>query len=137
MNIIRPGKSSGEPQTGSNLEGEIRDFVRKDVQRERKQVAEITGDVGTEKLTFLIDRVANSSVKEIDRLIAELKAVRDYLQAEGERVQREIATYAHVSQTAMASVKIIMEGMGQWKESAQSPVPPSTSVVPVRSDSQK
>jgi hypothetical protein len=137
MNIIRSGKTSGESQAAPNLEGEIRDFVRKDVQRERKQVAEIAGDVSTEKLTFLIDRVANSSLKEIDRLIAELKAVRDYLQAEGERVQREIATYAHVSQTAMASVRIIMEGMGQWKESTQSPAPPSAAVVPVRSESQK
>jgi hypothetical protein len=41
--------------------------------------------------------------------------VRDFLKAEGERVQREIASYAQLSQVAMTSVKIIAESMSQWK----------------------
>src|SRR2546421_2657392 len=41
--------------------------------------------------------------------------VRDFLQTEGERVQREIASYAQLSQVAMTSVKIIAESMSQWK----------------------
>jgi len=41
--------------------------------------------------------------------------VRDFLHSEGERVQREIQSYAQLSSVAMTSVKIIAESMGQWK----------------------
>ena len=41
--------------------------------------------------------------------------MRDFLESEGERVQREIASYAQLSQVAMTSVKIIAESMSQWK----------------------
>jgi len=54
-------------------------------------------------------------VTEIDGLIADLHNVRDFLKAEGDRVQREIASYAQLSQVAMTSVKIIAESMSQWK----------------------
>jgi hypothetical protein len=57
-------------------------------------------------------------VKEIDNLIAELQAVRNFLMAEGERVQRELANYAQATQAALSSVKIITDSMGQWKGSA-------------------
>jgi hypothetical protein len=53
-------------------------------------------------------------VEEIDRLIAELKSLRDTLSAEGERVGREIARYATLSQSAMQSTKIIGESIARW-----------------------
>ncbi len=71
-------------------------------------------------LNSLLDRVSVSSVQEIDELIADLRNVRDFLQTEGERVQREITSYAQLSQVAMTSVKIIAESMSQRK----SPVSP-------------
>ena len=37
------------------------------------------------------------------------------LRSEGERVQREIAGYASLSQAAMTSMKIIADSMAQWK----------------------
>ena len=66
-------------------------------------------------INSLLDRVSGSSVTEIDRLIADLRSVRDFLHSEGERVQREIQSYAQLSTVAMTSVKIIAESMGQWK----------------------
>ena len=66
-------------------------------------------------INSLLDRVSGSSVTEIDSLIADLRNVRDFLKTEGERVQREIASYAQLSQVAMTSVKIIAESMSQWK----------------------
>jgi hypothetical protein len=66
----------------------------------------------------LIERVAGTSVKEIDNLIAELQAVRNFLAAEGERVQRELTKYAQATQAALSSVKIITDSMGQWNNSA-------------------
>jgi hypothetical protein len=56
-----------------------------------------------------------TSIAEIDKLMAELQTARDYLQAEGERVRRMNARYAHLTSTASASVKIIAESMGKWR----------------------
>lgn len=99
--------------TVSNVEGEIREFVRRDLAAGRKPYD--GQDLAPGNINFLIERVGGSSIKEIDHLISELTVVRDYLRAESERVQREIANYAQVSQAAMASAKIILDSMGQWK----------------------
>jgi hypothetical protein len=62
-----------------------------------------------------LQRVSGSSVQEIDRLIGELQTLRDKLQSEGARVQREIIQYANLSQAAMQSTKIIAESLTNWK----------------------
>jgi acetyl-CoA acetyltransferase len=72
-------------------------------------------DLGATVINSLLDRVSGSSVAEIDRLIVDLRNVRDFLHTEGERVQREIQSYAQLSSVAMTSVKIIAESMSQWK----------------------
>jgi hypothetical protein len=56
-----------------------------------------------------------ASIADIERLIRELQAARDYLQSEGERVRRLNARYNHLAQTASASVKIIAESLGKWR----------------------
>ena len=57
----------------------------------------------------------DASIGEIEKLIEELRAARDYLRSEGERVRRVNARYAHLTRTASASVKIISESMGKWR----------------------
>ena len=52
-------------------------------------------------------------VADIEKLMAELQIARDYLQAEGERMHRLTTRYAHLTQTASASVKIIAESLGK------------------------
>lgn len=98
----------------TEFEGEIREFIRKDVAPWRKR-AEIATDMPAENVDALIQRVTGASVSEIDGVIAEMQSVRDILRQEGERVQREIAGYATLSQTAMASMKVIGESMAQWR----------------------
>jgi len=56
-----------------------------------------------------------TSIADIEKLMAELLIARDYLQAEGERVRRMTARYAHLTQTASASVKTIAESLGKWR----------------------
>ena len=63
----------------------------------------------------LVQRVAGTSVQEIDGLIAELQTLRALLQEEGARVQRNLAEYAHLSQSAIQSMKSIAESIVQWK----------------------
>jgi hypothetical protein len=47
--------------------------------------------------------------------LAELQAARDYLQAEGKRVRRVNANYAHLAQTASASARVIIDSIGKWR----------------------
>jgi hypothetical protein len=110
----RVGKLADDTDTPSEFEGDIREFIRRDVSHLRRPQAESSEQAVT-NINSLLDRVSGSSVGEIDRLIADLRNVRDFLHTEGERVQREIASYAQLSTVAMTSVKIIAESMSQWK----------------------
>jgi len=103
-----------EIETPNEFEGEIREFIRRDASNLRRPLPDASEQAVT-NINSLLDRVSNSSVSEIDRLMGDLRNVRDFLASEGERVQREIQSYAQLSQVAMTSVKIIAEGMTQWK----------------------
>jgi hypothetical protein len=63
-----------------------------------------------------VQRVAGTSVQEIDGLIAELQTLRALLEEEAARVQRNLAEYAHLSQSAMQSTRIIAESLAQLKQ---------------------
>jgi hypothetical protein len=105
-----------EEPTGTEVEGEIREFVRRDGASLRR-APENDSELVANNISTLLQRVAGSSVQEIDGLISELQTLRELLQTEGARVQREIAEYAHLSQSAMQSTKIIAESLAQWKVS--------------------
>ena len=110
----RSAKTDDAPAT-SEFEGEIREFIRRDVAHLRRALPEGASEQAVTSINSLLDRVSGSSVTEIDSLIDDLRNVRDFLKTEGDRVQREIASYAQLSQVAMTSVKIIAESMSQWK----------------------
>jgi hypothetical protein len=112
----RAGKLD-EIETPNEFEGEIREFIRRDASHLRRPQTEAS-EQAVNNINSLLDRVSGSSVSEIDRLMSDLRNVRDFLASEGERVQREIASYAQLSQVAMTSVKIIAESMSQWKAQA-------------------
>ena len=103
----------------TEFEGEIREFVRRDVAPWRKRPADL--DTPAENMGNLVQRVAGASMTEIDNVILELQNVREVLRKEGERVQREISGYANLSQAAMASMKIIAESMVQWRATMNQP----------------
>ena len=52
-------------------------------------------------INSLVQRVAGASLREMQNVIWELESLRDFLQSEGERVQREISSYAQLTQAAM------------------------------------
>jgi hypothetical protein len=119
MTMIR-GRHEDRQGPPPEVEGEIRELVRRDVAQLRKAPPEGGCELGVSNLNALIQRVSGTSVLEIEKLIAELQTLRDYLQNEGQRVQREITEYAHMSQAATKSTKIIAESLAQWKQSAES-----------------
>jgi hypothetical protein len=105
-----------EPQ----VEGEIREFVRRDVSTLRRN-PESESEMVANNISSLLQRVAGTSVRDIDRLIMELQTLRDMLQTEAARVQREIVEYATLSQAAMQSTKIIAESLTHWKKVPDAP----------------
>ena len=101
----------------TNIEGAIRDVLRRDKRFPHQQRAEADG---VEEQDALILRVANASTEEIDRLIFELQSVRDMLRREGERVNRDLASYTNLNQHLMTGMKIISENLRQWKGAPES-----------------
>ena len=107
------------------FEGEIREFVRRDVAFVRRQRGEAdTGvDPASDSLNTLVRRIAGASMEEIDRVILELQGVRDTLRSEGERVSREISGYANLSHASIAAMKVIGGNLKQWNNAADKPGP--------------
>jgi len=91
---------------------EIRQFVRQDRGADSQLVAD--------NLASLLQRVAETSVREIDYLIAELQTLREKLQNDGTRVQHAIARYTTLSQSTLQSTKVISDGLANWKNSRRS-----------------
>ncbi|MGY2849295.1 MULTISPECIES: hypothetical protein [Bradyrhizobium] len=109
----------------SEVEAGIRDFVRNDIAYLRRPVAspetaptDSNTDATVSNVNSLIQRVAGTSLAEIEKLIGELESLRDLLHAEGQRVQREISGYAQLSQAAMKSTRMIADNVSQWKRAA-------------------
>ena len=110
----------------SQVEEGIREFVRNDIAYLRRptipspETAPIdpNAEATVNNVNSLIQRVAGTSLAEIEKLIAELESLRDLLHAEGQRVQREISGYAQLSQAAMKSTRMIADNVTQWKRAA-------------------
>ena len=121
MTTIRPGRPADEKlPAGSEFEGEIREFVRRDVAPGRDVAParkplppEGGGDFSANNINTLIQKVSGASVQEIDKLISELQGLRNYLQNEG-----ELMNYAQLSQATTNSTKVIAESMAQWKNAS-------------------
>jgi putative protein kinase ArgK-like GTPase of G3E family len=64
----------------------------------------------------LILKVGASSIAGLEKLLSELQEAKNFLQSEGERVQRETAQYTNLARTASASVKIISDSVREWRE---------------------
>jgi hypothetical protein len=111
----------------SEVEAGIRDFVRNDIAYLRRAPSllsssepalEPSTEATVNSVNSLIQRVAGTSLSEIENLISELESLRDLLHAEGQRVQREISGYAQLSQAAMKSTRMIADNVSQWKRTA-------------------
>jgi hypothetical protein len=112
--------SAKDKQAPSEFDGEIREFVRRDVPLRRKPRAEVVSasENAVENVNSVIQRVAGASFDEIDRVISALQTMKDTLRQEGERVQREIVGYASLSHSAATSMKVIAESLAQWNPEA-------------------
>lgn len=118
MSRYVPETIAGVDQAAAGIEGEIRQFVRRDAAFSRRQRSEgdAPADAPAESINTLIQRVSAASMEEIDRVILELQGVRDMLRSEGERVCRDISDYASLNHASMTAMKVIGGNLKQWKD---------------------
>ena len=122
MTFLKTRDSAEHEQPAeTEVEGEIREFVRRDVATSLRRQPESESEMVATNINALLQRVAGTSVQEIDKLITELQTLRDMLHSEAARVQREIVEYATLSQAALQSTKIIAESLTQWKKVPDAP----------------
>ena len=69
-------------------------------------------DDDAERIRSTIALLTSLTIDELEGLVTDMQEVREYVKSEGERVQREIMNYAHLSQTAIAATKKITETFG-------------------------
>jgi hypothetical protein len=106
--------------TMREVEADIREFVHRDVVTRLNGEPENDSQLAASNINAVLQRVTGTSVQEIDNLITELQALRDLLQSEAERVQREVIQYSSLTQAALQSTKTIAETLEQWRKTPDS-----------------
>jgi hypothetical protein len=119
------------PVTAPSAPGEIQEQERSDpIPQEpprpyvstfrRRQPPMAMPDTIVSRASSVMERVATTSISEVEALIRELEQLRDFLKQESGRIQREIEGYARLSEEATKSTRIIAESVGQWKNALES-----------------
>ena len=76
-----------------------------------RQTASNHGEMSGEHLGNLLSQVSMASVGEVDGILSELQTLRRKLQTDGDRIQRDIAEHAELSQQVMQLTKIISDSV--------------------------
>ena len=97
----------------NEIEGNIRELVRQ--QGGTIHRPDVAGEQATNELSNLLREVSLHSTREVDRLIDDLKRLREKLEMQGNRVHRDIVEYASLSQSVVQLTKIVSEGMTHVK----------------------
>src|SRR5262249_12485740 len=103
---MEPGKWA--LQALEMIESETRDLVQSGAPTRK---SETDMDIAP-----LVEKIGATSIAEVEKMIGELQAAKDFLESEGERVQREAEHYTTLTQMASASVKIISDTVAGWRE---------------------
>jgi hypothetical protein len=107
-------------ELGESLEPKIPRKIREPIRRDfaprrTPRTHEPAGQSVASQIGAVMQRVSDSSLQEIDDLIAALKRRREKLLSETARMQREIIEYAKLNQSTMQSAKVITESLGYLK----------------------
>jgi hypothetical protein len=117
-----------EAEAFPKLESEIGELVRRDATAPRlKQGTDNELDVGS-----LVQKASATSVREVEKLIAELQLLRGKLQNETARVQREMVEYAALLRDARKSIDTISDSLSFWKKDRARLEPMARAAVLVR-----
>jgi hypothetical protein len=110
-----------DQSAGTEVEAEIREFVRRDVMTNRERHPDKESEMAASSINSVLQRASTSSVQEIDKLIVELQTLGDTLHKEGARVQHEIVQYSSLTRGALKSTKVITESLTRFKKAPDAP----------------
>ena len=120
---FRKTRDSDQPAE-TEVEAEIREFVRRDVVTNRERQPENESEMVASSINSVLQRATTTSVQEIDKLITELQSLRHMLHSKAAQVQREIVQYSTLTTAALHSIKIIAESLTQLKKAPDAPTLP-------------
>jgi hypothetical protein len=109
MTIAEPLASAEDKFLESEIGRNIPKFARTGTSF--RQAEDGDGEPAAENLGNLLRRVSKASVGEIDNLISELQTLRRKLQTDGDRIERDIAKYAELSQQVTQLTAIISDSV--------------------------
>ena len=110
----KPGPEKYAPPDRRALENGS-DVERIAFLRQQRSQANSANDPAAQ-LNAVVNRVASTSLEEIDRVIRTLEGVRDMMREEGERVSREVAGFASLSHAAVTAMKVMADSIKEWKD---------------------
>ena len=93
----------------AEIEGALRDFVRRDVRPASGDMSDVAGNVHS-----LVQRA--TSLGELHKMIEELEHLHEFLHSEGRRLEQEISEYAQLSKSTASATRLIAENMLHWKK---------------------
>ena len=93
----------------AEIEGALRDFVRRDVRPASGDMSDVAGNVHS-----LVQRA--TSLGELHKMIEELEHLHEFLHGEGRRLEQEISEYAQLSKSTASATRLIAENMLHWKK---------------------
>jgi hypothetical protein len=88
------------------------------VQQPSSSVACQPKDHGEQASTLML-RVSFESTREIDRLVDDLKGLREKLKNQADRIQSDIAEFVSLSQSTVQLSKIVSDSMAHMKGVSQ------------------
>jgi hypothetical protein len=103
-------KSPGLVPNQSAFEVDMRNLLRGKMANGSAEVS-VEGEERNVELSSMISQISFRSVQEIDHLIDGLQGIRQKLDDEGDRIQREIGQYVSFSHSIVDLTKIVTEAM--------------------------
>ena len=108
-------------EDGASLEEQIREIARKD--KTPIEASTEASESAVNGVCSLVQRVAGTSLEEIDNMIVELQKVRVFLVSEGERLQRELADYGKLTRATLRSSRIVTDSLPSCMSTVRSRSP--------------
>jgi hypothetical protein len=104
--------------TVAQIDQALRDFVLQDTTHLRSDAEAATSD--SQREPEFVRHMAGASLIKLDETIADLRRLRDFLHAEGERIKRELSGYLQLNYIATDSTKRIVDNIAQLKKATHS-----------------
>jgi hypothetical protein len=108
MNSPTPDEVTEKPVSEkSSLDSEVKGLVQQESVK-TAQTAHTKVSIDAERIRSSIARLTSNSTDELEKLIAELEQLQEFLKSETGRVQREI-------ESVLDGIGIIIEAIAPWK----------------------